>query len=516
MGFIKKVWKARKGEGLNKFSIEGENPVSIVNMPDNITQAGDAFTADNMNGLEKRIAEGCEDKIYKIYSAMGQSSIIETLPSSNVIDINIKGETVIASGKFVSIGVSTDIGIEIPIQILTTTGKKEATYTAKYYANGDGLLSVGNVCDELSYKDKEVTKRCEQIKLADLDWEVAVQGSSVTVFSNSNGDFLEGADYLVTPEFSKGYNYVTMSEFPNQILLEDGKIYISISNAENNVKDYLANTQTQLIYVKKNPYTYLVQIDEIIANSAGRFVVNIDRATYEVVVFDKSNNSGGYFQTLYKNKVGEKSLKGEIFNDYGNNVASEEFSHTEGYGNRSLGKGSHSEGGYTLAEGNVSHAEGSSSHATGTASHAEGYHTKATNTNSHAQGYRTTASGENAHAEGSGNEGNRGVASGKSSHSEGHYALASGDYSHAEGYNCTASGDRSHAEGSGTEARGNFSHAGGLGTIASEDTQVVIGKYNKVNADAVFIIGNGTSNTKRKNLFEILKDGRMFINGVEL
>ena len=56
MAFQIKTWKARQGIGLNKFSIDGAAPVPLVNMPDQVIVPGDAFSEENMNDLEQRIA----------------------------------------------------------------------------------------------------------------------------------------------------------------------------------------------------------------------------------------------------------------------------------------------------------------------------------------------------------------------------------------------------------------------------------------------------------------------------
>lgn len=56
MAFQTKVWQARRGVGLNKFSIDGAAPVTLVNIPDQVLVAGDAFSEENMNDLEQRIA----------------------------------------------------------------------------------------------------------------------------------------------------------------------------------------------------------------------------------------------------------------------------------------------------------------------------------------------------------------------------------------------------------------------------------------------------------------------------
>jgi len=59
--FQTKVWKARRGVGLNKFSIGGAAPVTLVNMPDKVIEPGDAFSEENMNDLERRIALACAE-----------------------------------------------------------------------------------------------------------------------------------------------------------------------------------------------------------------------------------------------------------------------------------------------------------------------------------------------------------------------------------------------------------------------------------------------------------------------
>lgn len=106
--------------------------------------------------------------------------------------------------------------------------------------------------------------------------------------------------------------------------------------------------------------------------------------------------------------------------------------------------------------------------------------------------------GSGAFAEGSGT-----IAMGQSSHAEGKLTKATGFRSHAEGYRCEASGDDSHAEGLDTVASGWASHASGRGTKARETAQTVIGMYNSDNSNALFIIGNGTLDTARKNAFEV-------------
>lgn len=92
--------------------------------------------------------------------------------------------------------------------------------------------------------------------------------------------------------------------------------------------------------------------------------------------------------------------KGEIFNDYSQNIASEVFSHAEGLYTKATATYSHAEGLETLASGNGSHAEGSSTISHGTDSHAEGYDTTAFGSYSHAEGLGTYANSECQHTSG--------------------------------------------------------------------------------------------------------------------
>lgn len=62
MAFNKRAWKGRQGVGLNKFSINGATPVTVVNQPDSITEVGDALSAGNLNDLEDRIDNAFVDE----------------------------------------------------------------------------------------------------------------------------------------------------------------------------------------------------------------------------------------------------------------------------------------------------------------------------------------------------------------------------------------------------------------------------------------------------------------------
>jgi hypothetical protein len=214
-----------------------------------------------------------------------------------------------------------------------------------------------------------------------------------------------------------------------------------------------------------------------------------------------------------------------------NNKALGDNSHAEGYNTQALGNTAHSEGNSTVAEGLTSHAEGFQTKALAEGSHAEGFvsdaqgeysHTEGYHTNtspsgkySHAEGYMTKALKECSHSEGlqseaqgmySHAEGIVGQSVGEGSHAEGYRTRSEGRASHSEGYVSTAKGDYSHAEGYYAHSIGEYSHAEGYHTKATAEAQSVVGRYNK-ETDALFVVGNGSSDTVRNNAFMVNKDG---------
>lgn len=170
-----------------------------------------------------------------------------------------------------------------------------------------------------------------------------------------------------------------------------------------------------------------------------------------------------------------------------NTIAAGAFSHTEGAYSKAFGAYSHAEGNGTLASDNYAHAEGNNTIASNSAAHAEGFQTQANGRYSHAEGYLTIT---DTNADGA--------------HAEGRETQAIGSFSHAEGYKTIAYGNYSHAEGCQTIALGNYSHAAGYNTYAGGQYQTVFGKYNDTSdTSSYFVIGNGTSDSNRSNLFAV-------------
>lgn len=193
-------------------------------------------------------------------------------------------------------------------------------------------------------------------------------------------------------------------------------------------------------------------------------------------------------------------------------IAGGQCAHAEGWDTSASAQDAHAEGRETIASGIHSHAEGYKTTAAENSAHAEGYNTTAGGDCSHAEGYNTTCIGMHAHTEGKSTQSNdawahaEGVdtrANGAASHAEGGSTNATQNYAHAEGYHTAASGFAAHAEGYYTTAEGYGSHATGCETIARTSYCVSIGKHNTGSENKYFIIGNGSSDSTRKNAFSV-------------
>ena len=85
---------------------------------------------------------------------------------------------------------------------------------------------------------------------------------------------------------------------------------------------------------------------------------------------------------------------------------------------------------------------------------------------------------------------------------------ASGVGAAAFGIDTSAKGTATHAEGYYTSATNDYAHAQGQYTIASGVNSFAVGKYNTyTGADSLFVIGNGTSNSNRSDVFKVDSTG---------
>ena len=199
-------------------------------------------------------------------------------------------------------------------------------------------------------------------------------------------------------------------------------------------------------------------------------------------------------------------------------VAQGDFSFSGGFQSKVYGYAGFGFGDQVSVYGRCASGFGYGVQVNGLASHGEGYQTIIGTIDDKGQSIEV----KYAHA-----EGYRGQAKGEGSHVEGRAIYVNGTWwdniaeglgAHSEGRGTQALGAGSHSQGNRTIARGANSHAGGLYTIASVDNQTVIGKYNRENSNALFIVGNGTSSTNygRKNAFEVLENNAIKIGSTIL
>lgn len=101
-----------------------------------------------------------------------------------------------------------------------------------------------------------------------------------------------------------------------------------------------------------------------------------------------------------------------------------------------------------------------------------------------------------------------------SSHAEGYGSVALRYGAHAEGWGTKASKSSSHAEGEHTEAEGQASHAEGHYTKTQNQGEHAEGWFNKSNDRTLHSIGIGYSEKNRKNAFEVMGNGDVFLYGL--
>lgn len=216
---------------------------------------------------------------------------------------------------------------------------------------------------------------------------------------------------------------------------------------------------------------------------------------------------------------------------YGNEVNSY-AGHIEGSGNKILNTLPSSGGGDTPGLSptdpddpsfNINEHLGYNSHVEGSLNISYGY-------NSHTEGTKNTTFGHYAHTEGSGNKNY-----GTNNHMEGSQnkmsdtaAVAITD-SHIEGTNNNVTNSCSNLHMGGVSNTGGadgayvmghdndvsstarYSATFGKGLKTTDEDTIVLGTYNKVQQGTgrMLVIGNGTSDTARKNAVEIMRDGRV-------
>ncbi len=228
-----------------------------------------------------------------------------------------------------------------------------------------------------------------------------------------------------------------------------------------------------------------------------------------------------------------------------NTIASGERSTAMGWGTTASGLSSIAMGWGTLSNNEASTAMGRETTASGLNSTAMGYVTAASGVNSTAMGQESSASGQNSLAMGQGSSasGQNSLAMGQGSSASGQSSLAANN-SIASGLRSAsfnqaqAHGENSFATGNGYVGSTGTNAAGiagggafginasalGEGTRAWSFSSTSLGRFNDgfqstsstntwVNTDPLFIIGNGSSDTDRKNAMTVYKNANTEISG---
>lgn len=211
-----------------------------------------------------------------------------------------------------------------------------------------------------------------------------------------------------------------------------------------------------------------------------------------------------------------------VASDIKSNNASGNSSVALNYNNTASGNNSVATGTTTTASGAGAFSANCGTEASGDISTAFGNYTKATTTYAFSAGDHTEANGIASVALNHNNKvfSKYGLATGTGNivGSDKPVGILDGEASGAFGYNNTVLGRYSTAQGYNQKNNGHFAHTFNQSTETYENSynQTAFGIYNKAEADSLFMIGVGTSDTNRENVFEVKNDGRVFLGNRSL
>ena len=358
-------------------------------------------------------------------------------------------------------------------------------------------------------------------------------GDYVCIRGNLNYDNLLVTKYDVYIDTStltsEGHLYCTIpADFS---LRSDGKNYIWVA-AQDNIATFPLGEQIMTLgtnNIAQGSYTVIEGTENKAVNKYAHIEGRANLGGYGAHVEGIQNTISGTFShgeginnTVEANYAhaegGNNSVKTDYKYDTTDEIKDQQyltgwFSHAEGLETQTQGTASHASGYKTYANGFASHTEGINNIANGKGSHAEGAGTTASGTFAHAEGSGTTASGNGSHAMGVESQ-----ALGTGSLVNGFNSLSRGDYSFATGKWVSANGESSFSAGISNGSHGLATSTIGSNLSASSkvEGQNVVGRYNAQNDNAVFIVGNGISDTAQKNAFSVNTDNSISIGDTKL
>lgn len=334
---------------------------------------------------------------------------------------------------------------------------------------------------------KEHTHTLSEIENLFIDNEVTASENLVrnnavnSAIESVRSDLNNGVEFAINYADTKIANLVNSAPETLDTL---GELATALQENEEVVQvlnDAISTKANADIVLYKTPQELTIEeVNQVRQNihSVGQYATGLTYTPYEVVETGLNTSNHTITETPLDPIVAGDGA--EIYNDYESNIATGLYAIATGYRTQATGNYARSNGWWTKADGQCSNAEGLLSVASGHFSHAEGTRTKATTNNAHSEGDMTVASGRQSHAEGS-----ETVASGFCAHSEGSKTKATNYYSHAEGYY----------------------------TIAAGRNQTAMGKFNASDTSSLLIVGNGTSDTERKNAFKLSSGGDGYFAG---
>lgn len=432
------------------------------------------------------------------------------------------------SGSVVKDIVYNSTEAKFTVTMTDMVGEVDATVGATYHGEIFNVYSGSNI-----NKATGQYSHAEGINTSATAYATHAEGSFTTVGGSSSHG--EGYGTKTTNDYAHAEGYVTEANGyashaegyyakANGYYTHAEGYYTEATGNYSHVEGYYAKAQGQYSHAEGNASITTKDY----AHAEGTNTKAMAEASHTE---GRNTVALGYTQGMHAEGYGNSQLPSSITISSSTDDILTAWKINKGYDSSKFslasGNGAHVEGYSTLAFNDGAHAEGYMTFAQNTGSHAEGEYTRAVNSTTHAEGYGTTASGNCSHAEGYSN-----IVASKALWSETTaniladwetarkkgisyaYTMARGDYSHTEGFDTLGLGIGSHAEGGCTVANGNYSHTEGYWTYAMSDYQHVEGKYNvKDTSDKfAFIIGNGTSDDARSNLFAIGWDGKLYIN----
>lgn len=256
MAYNKRTWLGRQGTGLNKFSIGGASPVTIVNQPDSVTQVGDALSAGNLNDLEDRIEDAFDDVDTALATKADQTEVTnlnDALDTEVSTSFHANAEDVISyanlydknSNDNIKTGYYNRSGNLVTSADVWSTHKIPVLYGETYYIidKGSGFVVL---YDEngtyIGYKDCSVDGDTAKVTITNTSAKSArfVFGSYMASYLyvfNKNVNKIDGyTDYCT--ELIKKYGFVDAKDST----LDKEYVNLYDPNAGNSLNGYLSRT----------------------------------------------------------------------------------------------------------------------------------------------------------------------------------------------------------------------------------------------------------------------------------